>query len=515
MNENRLAVLYCRSSKDRADISIEVQRRELEALAKLKGLAIVRVFTDIVQSGKDEDRPGFQALIDELASPGRAWSTVLALDTSRIARRAHIAYTFEDRECLRRGVRVIYKNLPDMEDAERSMFKSVMHGIDEFHSKVSRRKALAGMRANVRNGYRAGGRAPAGYRLEHQATGAVRDGAPVLKSKLVRTELAPALAAYLRDRASGVPRFRARERAGLTAPQTTLLSIERNALTYAGHTVWNMLRERGAHGSRYRPRAEWVVQRDTHEPLITDLEAEAVLARAHYPTRAVTRPVKHDYLLAGLLRAPAGQPWHGDEREFYRFGKGRRMAARRVERAVVNALVEDLSSDRWVAELVAQLRARKSARPDARRISSLRRHVEELERKIRRLAELAADATVAEPMLRTIAELERERGGAIVQIVALEREAAAARSARSIDEADVRAELRAIAAEIAAGENVAGLRDVLLRTLERVELDPEDPAELVLHYRLTIPRGGVELASPRRFEEYPGEFLERRVKLAA
>ena len=80
------AALYLRSSKDRSDVSIDAQRRELTALATQRGLA------------------GRPANIPTLSSPaltriardcgawsliyagGRGWDTVLLLDTSRLAR---------------------------------------------------------------------------------------------------------------------------------------------------------------------------------------------------------------------------------------------------------------------------------------------------------------------------------------------------------------------------------------------------------------------------------------------
>ena len=56
------AVLYLRSSKDRSDVSIDAQRRELQALAEKLNLIITAEFSDAVESGKDNNRPGFQAL---------------------------------------------------------------------------------------------------------------------------------------------------------------------------------------------------------------------------------------------------------------------------------------------------------------------------------------------------------------------------------------------------------------------------------------------------------------------
>ena len=70
------AALYLRSSKDRSDVSIDAQRRELQALAKSKGLAIVAEHTDVVISANDDDRPGFQALLAELKAPDRPWHAI-------------------------------------------------------------------------------------------------------------------------------------------------------------------------------------------------------------------------------------------------------------------------------------------------------------------------------------------------------------------------------------------------------------------------------------------------------
>lgn len=518
--QTQRAVLYLRSSKDRHDVAIEVQRRELTELARSRGYAVAGEFADVVESGKDEDRPGLQALLAELYSRGRTWSTVLALDTSRIARRAAAAYWFEDRECRPRGVSVVYKNLPDMEDAERAIVKAVFHGVDEWHSLVSKRKGLAGMRENVRSGFRAGGRPPAGYQLEHVATGAVRDGSPVLKSRLVVDADAPRVRAFLRDRAAGVARAAAARRHGLDWPNTTLLGLERNARTYAGHTVWNRLKEKGTIGAKYRPTADWEIRRDTHEALITDDQAAAIAAQLEQRKRKTTHHGKRTYLLGGLLRAPDGRLWHGDGdrySKFYRHGKACRILARRVDQTVVDTLSEDLAGGRLAAALLERMRARLLMRADRRRIAGARRHVEQLEAKIRRLTELAAGAETPAPLLRTVAELEKEREAAALELTQLEREAATEKSLRAIDEDQVRLALRGMAVDLAGAKDDDGLRGMILQLLERVELDPAAPADVVLHYRLQAVPGftGVSMASPQRHDEYPGGFLERRVQLAA
>lgn len=516
------AVAYTRSSKDRADISIDVQLRDLRQLATDRGYVIVDTFSDVVESGKDEDRPGLQALLSELFKKDRTWSVVLALDTSRIARRAAAAYWFEDRECRPRGVSVVYKNLPDMEEAERAIVKAVFHGVDEWHSLVSKRKAIAGMKENVRQGHRAGGRAPTGYELEHAPTGAVRDGVAVLKSRLVPSDLAPRISAYLKDRAAGIPRHRALRKHGLALPQTSLIGIERNALVYAGHTVWNRLGERGRIGPKYRPRAEWEVKRDTHVALITDAEAEAILEGLKSRARVRARPKKHDYLLAGLLRTPAGEAWHGEVdpySTFYRHRRTRRILARRVERTVVDSLTEDLAGGRLASALLEHMRARLLIQPDARRAAALRRKLEEIDRRIRRLADLAAEADTPAPLLRTMGEKEQERDTAAAELAAIEREEATRTQLAAVSEDQVSDELRRLAVDVASATDVPGLRDQLLQLLECVEMDPADPSELVLKYRLPAVGGtspGYDWRPHSDTSVNPvTPWLERRVKLAA
>ena len=85
------------------------------------------------------------------------------------------------------------------------------------------------------------------------------------------------------------------------------------------------------------------------------------------------------------------------------------------------------------------------------------------------------------------------------------------------NEDDVRQALREMAVDVATGKSVPEIRDQLQQLLERVELDPEDPAEVVLRYRPLAYCGaaGVMLATPQRPEQSPGAVIERRVRLAA
>ena len=56
---------YYRSSKERKDVSISSQKREIGELIVRNGDALVAEFSDEARSAKSDDRPGFQAMITE------------------------------------------------------------------------------------------------------------------------------------------------------------------------------------------------------------------------------------------------------------------------------------------------------------------------------------------------------------------------------------------------------------------------------------------------------------------
>jgi DNA invertase Pin-like site-specific DNA recombinase len=153
------AALYCRSSKDRSDVSIAAQKHELTKLAQARSLPIVACYEDAVQSGSTDDRPAFQRLIADVKNRHRGWSYLLVLDTSRVARGRFIAQAFK-RQCAKFGVTILYAKMPETDPISTVILEAVFEAIDEVHSLMSREKGMAGMAENVRQGFRAGGRAP-------------------------------------------------------------------------------------------------------------------------------------------------------------------------------------------------------------------------------------------------------------------------------------------------------------------------------------------------------------------
>ncbi len=520
------AVSYLRSSKDRSDVSLDAQRRELQQLASAKGLLIVGEYADAVESAKTEHRPAFQKLLKDLQSPGREWNAIIALDTSRISRRQHFALGFSH-ECERRGVQLLYSKVPDVDPMTKILVRSMLTAMDEVHSLMSREKGLAGMRENVLQGWRAGGRAPWGYRRAVVQTATMREGKAVTKTRLEVDPLAgPQAQRYLKLRAAGIPRSAAAARAGVRRTSTGLVGTDWQALTYAGHTVWNVhrARQQGGHvgGVKRRPQAEWTVQRATHAALITDEEAEAILRQMQGSVigKAISeaKAAASTYMLAGLLTTAAGQRWHGclDQAPagpvpYYRVGT-KRVMAKAVESAVVTRVLADLRSEAFLKALVQQaLKLRRVDPQDP--VKPLQAEQMRLARDIDRQMELAAMMKDPAPAVRRAEALENQRNQITAQVRELQLSRQAQEAAAALAPDDIRRLLEQLA-EQADGLDPAGLKALLGVLVERVELEPDGIAARV-HYSIS---GGLEepltgelMAFPRVHVRSAGIRLVRSV----
>lgn len=491
------AAIYTRSSKDRSDISPATQAAALEQLAASRSLSITERFEDAVESGSTEDRPGFQELIRAIKNPSRTWSILLVYDTSRIARRRYIAQAFKH-ELKKRGITILYATRPaDVDPISEIVLDSMLEAMDEVHSLMSKQKGLAGMAENVRQGWRAGGRAPTGYKLEHVATGAVRDGRDVTKSRLVPGDLASQVRAFLRARARGTPRAVAVRMCRIDMHASSFVDIEWNALTYAGHTVWNMRHETG-NGMKRRPREDWVIKRDTHEALITEREAERILVQLEHSNMSAAmraaRAVSSRFLLSGLVYSTDGRCWEGNG-PHYRLRKdgdrvGRAVKVEILDQAVIETLKNFRTSDRYVEWLMAQTRKASAASQPG---EDLRRQIRALEKKRERAAESELEIETGDVYRGIVVSTTRQIDALRRELAAVEREAAAEDDFEGLTAADVRALV---------GEYQEPAR--VVRTLvDRVVLEPDLVCQIQLKRQGSYNERWASVASPGRPRSHP------------
>ena len=209
-------------------------------------------------------------------------------------------------------------------------------------------------------------------------------------------------------------------------------------------------------------------------------------------------------LLSGLLVGLDGQVWHADGDGGYRIGKGRRVAARRIEPAVLRQLRVDLGSDDTVALLRTTMEALAAGGEpvDGRKLAGMEKRGAALAAQIVRTIDLAAQIVDPAPVLRRVADLELQRADLQSELEGLRNQKQIAQSATTITEDEVRNLLTQLLKSITAAAADCDLhspaRMALREVLDRIEINTnQNPPVLSLHYAVQT---GDMVASPRGFE---------------
>ncbi len=497
--------LYLRSTKDRHDVSIEAQRRELTAHAESKSYVTDAVFEDKVQSAKTDDRPAFQEMIAEAGGHDeRRFDVILCLDTSRFARNATDAKIYKEHLRGRCGVRVEFVKMPTTDSYIDPLIETLMEGIDQLHSQKSKSDALRGMRENILKGFRAGGIAPIGYKLDKIVTG-IREGVEVTKSKLIRDpETFTVIQAYLERRASGHSRPDAASLTGLDKSTGTFIGIEDNALAYAGHTIWFRHSEKikGGYrgGTKVRPRPEWEIHLNTHEAMISDVQAEAILAQRALKSASQQRGRRSPYLLSGLLRCVCGANCDGDA-GYYKCHRrkagcdSRSIRQETIEQAVLGVLFEQYLTVETLAgirEQLVRLQSTTGAR-HKRDIEGLGTQLKDITRQIETLVALLTEVEHRRPLLTKIDELEAQRVALAERLKATL--PSGANDLKRWDDHSLRSFVERYRSEMEFGDSES--KKSIVRTLvASASLDGDDLTLVPNYPGIT----GVNMASPRGFE---------------
>jgi len=408
--------LYLRSSKDKHDVSVESQRRILEEYVASKGDIVVHHFIDKVESAKTANRPAFQEMMAEVKLKECRFQCIYCYDTSRFSRRMYDAQ-FYKHLLKKNDIELLFLKLPKSDPLMDSVLESLMEIFDEFHSQKSKMDGLRGMRENVNQGWRAGGQAPIGYKLEKTVVG-TRDGEPITKSKLVPDpKTFQTIQQYLKGRAKGIARVHLVAELGMIIPKSSLIYLEEGALLYAGHTVWNRHNEKidGKYkgGKRYRDRKEWVIQRDTHQAMITDEEAETLLSNREKDRAARKRRRISTYLLTGIVKCRCGANLCG-EGGYYRCPKrcgNRGIKKDTLEKVFIDLVFEELFSTETMDELKEAIRIKslKSKAEKPNRQEELKKQLRTLEKEIEDIIDLVQQVTHKRTLLSRIDTLEEER----------------------------------------------------------------------------------------------------------
>lgn len=159
------AVIYARYSSHRQDEqSIEGQLHVCHEYAKRQGFTVVCEYIDRAISGRSDDRPQFQQMIDD--SRKRAWQYVIVYKLDRFARNRYDSAIYKHK-LKQNGVKLLSAMEQIGDNPESIILEAVLEASAEYYSLELAQKVRRGRRESAAKGKFVGGGIPLGYRSEN------------------------------------------------------------------------------------------------------------------------------------------------------------------------------------------------------------------------------------------------------------------------------------------------------------------------------------------------------------
>ena len=291
--------LYARVSSDRQDVDLSVaaQLRALRDYADKNGYVVVREYVDEAVSGRVDDRPEFNKMIDEARSP-RAWfQEVLVWKFSRFTRKREHAVAYKSL-LRRRGVRVVSITEHTDDTPTGNLAEGIIETVDEFYSEDLATDVRRGMREAASRGFWVSSRTPYGYNRVM-----VQDGAKE-RPRLQPDDVAAPVVRRIFDMAENgmgmLDIARAVNDEDIPSPTGKLWSstgvnfILRNEV-YTGTLVW---------GAKSKDEADPVRVEDAFPAIVPKAQFQSVnkLLRSRASKTTHPRRIASSYLLSGLVK---------------------------------------------------------------------------------------------------------------------------------------------------------------------------------------------------------------------
>lgn len=304
-----------------AGSSLPSQLAEIRRWGKQNGYEVVTEFVDEGQSARSDARPEFQRLCSMARKPGCPFQAVLVWSWSRFARNLQDAVTYQ--ELLKKHhIELISISEPIPDGPLGELLRNILHSINEFYSADLAKQTLRGMVETAQQGYALGGPAPYGYKKEHvahpQGGQKVRYAPDPEEAPIVRRVYeAYASGKGLETIADGLNLDGIPTRRGKQWQKPTIKGmLWDNKEVYLGNLIFNRRKKSRGKLLYMKPKEEWIIQKGTHEPIITRELAKAV----EVAKNGRGRPRKADRplcILKGLVRcAECGYSvhanWRGD-----------------------------------------------------------------------------------------------------------------------------------------------------------------------------------------------------------
>jgi DNA invertase Pin-like site-specific DNA recombinase len=450
------------------------------------------------------NRPAFLEMIAETKKKFPPFQAILVWKLSRFARNRQDSILYKSM-LKKRGIEIISISEPIDGTPQGQLMEGMIEVIDEFYSAVLAQETLRGMVENARKGYRNGGFPIYGYKNVQVFD---EKGNPKTKYEITEAEAKVVKLIFeLYARGNGLKnivmeltRRGIRPRSGTYWSKSTVANILRNE-TYIGWTVFNK-RDKKTMGRQFKPKDEWIIIRNTHEPIINEELFDKVQKsiEERQPKNTPAQVTASHYLLSGLIRCGRcggayGITGYGRGRKYAYYncinyskkGKkvcpGRRLRADELDREIINRVRNLVFSEENMRKLVDDINtATKSLRIDySRKTTELKKKAADLQLRTKRQYEAIESGKIDLSLVaERLKELRIQRDSLQEEIAYYERLNAQNRPvyiARSMIE-HYRKEME----KVFVGTNVHEQRDFLKKFIEKIIIH-DSRIEIVYYVR--------------------------------
>jgi len=314
LDQLRVAAYARVSSKEQAEkeLSIPAQLKAIRKYCQDKGWKLVAEYIDEGKSAKTADRPAFQKMITIAKKQNRHFNAIVVHKFDRFSRSRedHVVY-----KALLKKLGVHVYSVTEQTDPETPhgfLLEGMLEVISEFYNMNLRNETLKGMKENAQRGYHNGGAAPYGYRpkqiFDNRGNPKTTwephpEEAPLVKEIF---EMYVNQNMGYKSIANELNKRNLLTRNGKSWGYTTIWHILHNEV-YIGQRIWNK-KDYVTNGVKKRPKNEWIIKANAHEPLISRDLFEAVKQRGKSRRNnedALQRTSRiSPFILRGLLLCP-------------------------------------------------------------------------------------------------------------------------------------------------------------------------------------------------------------------
>ena len=303
----KTAVAYTRFSSDnQREESIDAQKRQINAYAKLHNITILETYVDEAKSATTDNRPAFLKMINEV----KDIDYVIVHKLDRFARNRYDSAIYRNK-LKKKGIKVV-SVLENLDDSPESVIlESVLEGMNEYYSLNLAREVKKGHNENAYKALHNGGTPPLGFDVTQEKTYVINE----FEAEAVKIIFNMYADGYgYSDIRNEMNRLGFKTKSGNEFGKNSLYEILRNR-KYIGDYIYNRRKRDGNKYNNHADSDEMIVLSGAIPQIIDkNVWSRVEMRRIENKKRRGAHMSRRDYLLSGKVYHECGSVMRGTKK---------------------------------------------------------------------------------------------------------------------------------------------------------------------------------------------------------